>query len=65
MSAYDLLRASIKDDLSFTIGDSRVSLLKIEPIPPDTDVFLLLPSFILISSIEEILPPYLEGIPPL
>ena len=47
------------------MGDSRVNLLKIEPIPPDTTVFLLLPSFILISKIDDSLPPNLDGIPPL
>ena len=55
----------MKEDLSLTIGDSSVSLLKIVPTPPDNCTFFLFPSFILISRIDEILPPYLDGIPPL
>ena len=55
----------MKEDLSFTIGDSNVSLLKIVPIPPDKTAFFLFPSFILISSIDDTLPPYRDGIPPL
>ena len=56
-SSQYIANAKMKEDLSFTIGDSNVSLLKIVPIPPDKTAFFLFPSFILISSIDDILPP--------
>ena len=55
----------INEALSFTIGASIANLLNINPTPPFTANFLLLPSFILTSKIEDSLPPYLAGIPPL
>ena len=65
MSMYDLLAAKMNEALSFTMGASIEKREKITPIPPFISSFLEFPSFIFTSKMEDALPPYCAGIPPL
>ena len=62
---YDLLAATISEDLSLIMGASTDNLLKMKPTPPLIFSFFLFHSFILTSKIDDSRPPYLDGIPPL